>query len=99
MRIEEQIMQQLSKDINNSFDKLLIDGLILKGYKFFDRLELEVFIKEYCRCADDLRNQTKTYYVKNIPFLLHCYKTEINPIVSDKKEISINADLGFYKYL
>jgi len=45
MDIINQITEEYFKEINNKLDKLILEGLRLKGYKFFDRLELEFFIK------------------------------------------------------
>lgn len=77
----------------------MIHGLKLKGFEFKNRIELENFIKDNCSCADDLKKQIRTYYIKSVPFLLHCYKTEIKPIISDSIEVTITADLGFYRFL
>ena len=99
MDIINEITDEYFKDVFNKLDKLILDGLELKGYNFVTKRQVMKFIKKNCKCIDDLQNQTKTYYVKDIPFLLHCYKTEINPILNTSNEISITTNLGYYKYL
>ncbi len=74
-------------------DNHLIEGLKRKGFEFKSIPELVEFISNNCKCADDLQLKQKTYYVKDIPFLLHFYgtKPEFNTFhENDKINISVN---------
>ncbi|WP_275552686.1 hypothetical protein [Tenacibaculum piscium] len=64
-----------------------------------DKHNLETFIKEKCRCEDNLDLKHRTYFVNDIPLLLHKYRTEVSPVVTSDGEISIKADLGSFIYL
>jgi hypothetical protein len=97
--IQEQITNEITQGLSNEFDKIFLKGLDLKGFTFENRIDAEKFIKENCRCADDLHNQQKTFYINEIPFLLHVYKIEIEPIVNFERKTSITANYGYYKYL
>ena len=66
-------------------NKTFINALELKGYKFTTKRKLYTFIKNNYRCEDYEQLQQKTFYVKEVPFLLYNY--------------DITAKGGYYKYL
>ena len=55
---------------------MLIEGLKKKGYEFDDRIELESFIRDKCKCEDRSDTRQKTYFVGDVPFLLFDYNID-----------------------
>ena len=90
------IVNEINQNLVNEFDKIVIKGLENKGYFFKDKLQLENFIKDNCNAVDDCLKQTKTYYVKSEPFLIHFYASNVNFNYLEQK---ITADYGYYRYL
>lgn len=90
-----EIINQIAKNLSDKFDDLIIEGLKNKGYIFNNRLQTENFIKEYCRCEDNINIQQRIYYVKDIPFLLYNYELKIEYGENN----SITASSGTYKIL
>ena len=91
---------RLSSQLNKQLEDCIIEGLKRKGFEFKNRLELENFIKSNCRFEDRTDIKQRTYFVNDIPFLLHCYEIEmdLNPIQTDR-EFEISANYGRYAYL
>ena len=91
---------RLSNDLNKKLEDYFIEGLKIKGFEFKHKIELESFIKERCRCEDNINLKEKVYYVDSIPFFLHNYEIEPfqMPSITDK-EYKISANLGTYAYL
>jgi len=91
---------KLYNDLSNQLENIIIEGLKRKGFEFNNRLELERFVKEHCRCEDDIILKERVYYVDNIPFFLHDYNTEIDarPIIEDRA-VKMGASLGSFAYL
>ena len=94
------VIGRLSNDLNKKLEDYIIEGLKRKGFEFNHKLELEEFVKERCRCDDNIDLKEKIYYVDNIPFFLHNYKIEPlkMPSITDK-EYKITSSLGTYAYL
>ena len=86
-------------DLSFKFDKLIIEGLKRKGFEFKHKLELEAFIKERCRCEDNVDLKKRTYYIDNIPFFLHDYNIEPIDHIKTNDGYTITANLGTYTYL
>ena len=94
------VIGRISNDLNKKFEDYFIEGLKLKGFEFTNPLELEAFVKKRCRCEDNIDLKQKVYYVDNIPFFLHNYKSEPLQIPSiTDREYKITANLGTYTYL
>lgn len=93
-------MNSLYNDLNNQLETAIIEGLKRKGFEFDDKLELELFIKNRCRCEDNIDLKERVYYIDDIPFFLHKYeiKMDLNPITEDRKTI-ISANYGTFAYL
>jgi len=96
----DSVIGKLSNDLNKKTEDYVIEGLKRKGFEFNHKLELEEFVKERCRCDDNIDLKEKIYYVDNIPFFLHNYKIEPlkMPSITDK-EYKITSNLGTYAYL
>ena len=94
------VIGKLSNDLNKKLEDYIIKGLNRKGFEFKHKLELEAFIKERCRCDNNIELKEKVYYVDNIPFFLHNYKNEQleMPLTIDK-EYKFTVSLGHYTYL
>ncbi|SOU89466.1 hypothetical protein TNO010_400041 [Tenacibaculum finnmarkense genomovar ulcerans] len=94
------VIGRLSNDLNKQLEDYVIEGLKRKGFELKNRVELEAFIKERCRCEDNISLKEKVYYVDNTPFLFHNYKSEPlqMPSITDS-EYKISANLGTYAYL
>lgn len=84
--LEEYLIEKIILSVVKETDKLIINGLSLKGFNFENQEELESFIKFNCRAEDNTDLKEKTYFVNDIPFLIHFY------------EISLN-NYGYFKYL
>jgi len=96
----DSVIGRLYNDLNKKLEDYVIEGLKRKGFEFNHKLELEEFVKERCRCDDNIDLKEKIYYVDNIPFFLHNYKIEPlkMPSITDR-EYKITANLGTYAYL
>ena len=94
------VIGRLHNDLNKKLEDYVIEGLKRKGFEFKHPIELEAFVKERCRCEDNIDLKEKIYYVDNIPFFLHNYKSEPlqMPSITDG-EYKITANLGTYAYL
>lgn len=99
MDIQEQINREITQNLCNKFDEIILEGLKLKGFTFDNRYKSEEFIKLNCRCEDNIQFQQKIFYVNEIPFLLHNYEVIFEPITEYNNEIKINANWGSYKFL
>lgn len=91
---------RLYDDLNRQLENSFIEGLKRKGFEFKNKLELETFIKERCRCADYIKLKKRVYYVDDVPFFLHNYKIEIN---NDPRKTGdpnkVVGSLGTFAYL
>lgn len=94
---ENNLVNSISNDFVTQFDRIVIDGLKLKGYVFKDRIELSAFIESNCFATE--KDNMVTYYVNNVPFLLHKRLNNINPITNIEGTITITVDFGEYTYL
>lgn len=94
------VIGRLSDDLHRKLEDYVIEGLKRKGFEFKHKLELETFVKERCRCEDNIDLKEKVYFVDNTPFFLHNYKSEPlqMPSITDR-EYKITANLGTYDYL
>jgi len=93
--IQKVVVDGLLKKLEDIF----IEGLKLKGFEFDNPIELERFIKKHCRCEDYLYLKQKTYFVNDIPFLIHFYEIVYEPITVTNNGIQMSANYGTYKYL
>lgn len=89
-------IDSLSSSLNKQLEDYFIEGLKRKGFEFKHKAELQAFIKERCRCEDNISLKQRVYYVDNTPFFLHNYKH--TPSITDT-EYKITANLGTYDYL
>jgi hypothetical protein len=97
--IQQEYTENVVKQLIAQWDEIFIEGLRLKGYKFNDRHDVEIFLKEgNCRCEDNQERQERLYYVKEVPFLLHSYKVDFK-LPSKEEPFKIEASYGHYKYL
>jgi len=76
--IIESIMNNSFRDLSEKLDNLIIKALKLKGFEFDNKIELNQFVKNNCRCEDNVDFKERTYYVHDKPFFLHKYKTEVS---------------------
>lgn len=92
------LMDKLCNEVVRQLDDYIVEGLKRKGYEFKNQIELKDFIKVNCRCEDKTDMKQRIYFVKDIPFFLHCY--EIEMLIPDKsKEGRIFVGYGSFKYL
>ncbi len=94
------IASRVYNDLNKKLEDYVIEGLKRKGFEFNNKIELESFVKEYCRCEDRPHIKERIYFVNNEPFFLHNYKSEPlqTPLITDG-EFKLTASLGTYAYL
>lgn len=88
-RFEEvhNISNSLHEHISKTLDEYAIEGLRRKGFEFKNDRDLHEFVKTRCRCADHVGVRQRTYYVDDIPFLLHEYS--IGKIIEERTDRSI----------
>jgi len=92
-------MNKLCKDLNGKLDSYLVEGLKRKGFKFSTQFELEKFIKNRCRCEDNMHLKERIYYVDDTPFFLHRYEIEMEPLITEDRKITMSANYGSFAYL
>lgn len=94
------VIGRLHRDLNRQLEESVIEGLKRKGFEFKHPLELEKFVKERCRCEDNVYLKERVYYVDDIPFFLHNYKSEIitNPKITGDP-YNVVGELGTFAYL
>lgn len=94
------VLGRLRNDLNRQLEESVIEGLKRKGFKFKHPLELETFVKERCRCEDNVDLKERVYYVDDVPFFLHNYKSEI---ITDPRltgdPYKVVGELGTFGYL
>jgi hypothetical protein len=98
--VARELTESMNKKIVKSIDDYFIEGLNRKGFKFKNKLEIEEFIKNRCRCADDVIAKEKTYFVDDKAFFF--YKYSVEPLkmsnINDRN-LTITANAGYYSFL
>ena len=94
------VISRLSYNMNSKLETFVIEGLKRKGFEFRNELELENFLKQRCRCEDNVNLKQRTYFVDDKPFFLHDYNIEMDltPIIEDGKT-TLKASYGSFAYL
>ena len=80
INIQDEIIKKISSDLNRKMETYFIEGLKRKGFEFENRDDLEKFAIANCSFEDMPDVKEKTYFVNNIPFLLHCYGQDFSQI-------------------
>ena len=95
-----EIISSLSDDLNSKLETFFILGLKCKGFKFSNELELENFLKQRCRCEDNVNLKQRIYFVDDKPFFLHDYNIDMDltPMIEDGKT-TLRASYGSFAYL
>ena len=94
------VIGRISNDLNKQLEDSVVEGLKRKGFEFKHKIELEAFVKERCRCEDNVDLKERVYYVDDIPFFLHNYKSEIITDPSIKGDTyKVVGELGTFAYL
>jgi len=97
--IIDDVIDRLSSELNKKLEDYFIEGLKRKGFEFENRLELETFIKNNCRCEDTPHKKERVYFANDTPFFLHKYEIEMtNPITLDW-DVKMCSNYGSYAYL
>ena len=98
--IIKDVVDGFYNDLNKKLEGYFVEGLKRKGFEFKHKIELEEFLKERCRCEDNIDLKEKIYYVDGTPFFLHNYKIEPLRMPSiTESEYVLSANLGTYAYL
>jgi len=95
----QEITVKICEELANKFERLIIEGLKLKGYEFENKIDLENFVKEHCRCEDYADVKQRTYFVKGVPFFFHDYNIVYEPITENSNGVSMSANYGLYRFL
>lgn len=102
----QQLINNITKDLNKKIEDIIKEGLKRKGYEFADDTDLLIFIKKNCRCEEikliSANQKEKRYYVKDIPFLLFRTESENNimsSLIDSNGTLKVSANYGYYKYL
>ena len=94
--------EAVSSLINGLYNKLenyIIEGLKRKGYTFKTRTELEQFVKDHCRCEDNVDLKERVYYINDIPFFLHNYAIEMTGPTFEDRKTTMSVTYGTFAYL
>lgn len=95
-----EMTMKISNDLNSQIETAIIEALKLKGFEFENRIELENFIKQRCKCEDNIDLKERTYYVDDKPFFLHMYKPELEiKKVLEDRNVTFSASYGKYRTL
>jgi hypothetical protein len=93
--LNEKVIEQVNQYIN----KLVIEGLAYKGFKFENPADLIPFIKEHCSVNDNEFTKERVYSVKGKPFLIHFYKESFVSEVYENYAQKITAGFGYYSFI
>ena len=85
--LANKVVENIQSDLSNQFESIITEGLRRKGHSFETRTELVGFIKEFCRHEYDSDKGLKTYFIDNVPFLLHKY----NPVIDVRPLVTSNT--------
>ena len=87
-------------NLNSQLENAIITALSLKGFDFENKPDLEKFIKERCRCEDNIDLKERTYFVDEKPFFWHSYNSnaEIKKVFLER-ETKFSVNYGIYKNL
>lgn len=99
MSLYQDATNYLVQGLIKKTEDLFVEGLKLKGFEFENRFELETFIKEHCRCEDNMDLKQRIYFVNDIPFFLHCYEVIYEPITEINNGMRMSANYGYYSFL
>ena len=94
--LSKHVVDSIHDDFKNQFGDYVIEGLKRKGFEFKHPLDLEAFVKERCRCEDNIDIKERVYFVDDIPFFLYNYKWEIITEIHPNKFI---GEFGTFAYL
>jgi len=94
-----EICNSFAKDCASRMDEIIVNALARKGFVFKTKQEIEFFLIKNGRCEDNKELQHRIYYINDIPFLLHNYKTEIQNPLDGSDGYKMKADLGSFAYL
>jgi hypothetical protein len=91
-----EVVCSLQNNLLNKLESIIVEGLKRKGYEFSSTDEFEAFVKEFCRCEDNLDKKERTYFVNNTPFLLLKHETTLDfrPRVTSEA-VTIGASTSF----
>ena len=95
--IIQQVIQEAVNTIVKKLDDVTKEALERKGFKFDNDYELIEFMKENCRCEDNIDLKRRVYFVNDIPFLAHYY--EIDTDIIQKKDGKYTSSYGKYTFL
>jgi len=98
-RFETNLINKMSTELAQKMETIFIDGLQLKGYSFDNKKDLVEFVALNCRSEDFPHKYEKIYFVKNIPFLLHCYKSDFPDISNHFDGNILSINYGSFAFL
>ena len=83
----DEIISRLSDGLNSKIETFVVEGLKRKGFEFNNKFELFNFLKQRCKCDDNVNLKQRIYFVDDKPFFLHDYNIEMDltPIIEDGK--------------
>ena len=96
----KRMFDEFTKSVRYKTNLFFIEGLKRKGFEFEKETDLVEFIKKNCRCEDRHDLKQKTYFVNDVPFLLHKYEMNTNLELSGyDRTVKTHADCGTFTYL
>jgi hypothetical protein len=100
VKLKPTVHEVFADNIIPQVDEYMIEGLKRKGFEFKTKRYLVNFLKSNCKTEDRHDIKQRTYFVNDIPFLLHRYHDEkyYAPIETDSG-FEITAPCGSFSYL
>ena len=97
LNVQDEIIKKISSDLHRQMENYFIEGLKRKGFYFENTYDLLPFAIKNCTCFDDMDLKERTYFVNNIPFLLHRYGSDFSQIeaLGGVKVIFNYGSIGF----
>jgi len=99
MEYIQHLQEKMIADLNRQVDNIFIKALERKGFHFARRDYLIEFIKQRCTCVDNIELKEKVYFVDEIPFLFHDYKTDFSINHNENHSVTMNATIGSFAFI
>jgi len=97
--LQTSVTSRLISDLHTKLENLFLESLKRKGFEFTNKDEFIAFIKERCRCEENIDLKERVYFVDETPCFLHKYEIVFEPITEFNNGITMSANYGSFAYL
>lgn len=93
-------LQELCSSYLSELEKIILEGLKRKGFEFKNDEDYLLFGEGRCRVEDNVDSKERTYFVDDVPFLIHRYGGTFfdSPSITKPKAYPFEG-LGSYAYV